>query len=71
MSDLTPWFPPEVTPVRKGVYEATLVEGEAGWYAYWRGDSWGGSWKRKDVAARIKMESSEQRKWWRGLAEKP
>lgn len=72
---LTPWFPPQVTPVRVGVYQACIpyphpedpVE-----FAYWDGARWGWLHNTVKQAARYKRTAHAiQLKCWRGLAEKP
>lgn len=59
---LTDWFPPEIKPVRKGLYHAYRV-GEWHTLKYWNGKRWeqykGAPWK---IA---------QNHNWRGLAADP
>lgn len=70
MSRLTPWFPPEVKPVRFGIYERLWSDGPL--YALWNGKHWKTSWGTPDVAARnSSIGSGVQNLPWRGLAEKP
>lgn len=68
---LTPWFPADVKPVRKGVYIASLFRHEK-WYRYWDGRSW--STGGPSVAGCLRNPTDD---WvhagleWRGLAEQP
>lgn len=65
--ELTPWFPPDIKPVRPGIYQTTVKfrsDGAPYWlvYAIWTGIEWffdhgGPLWI--------------QHVHWRGLAEKP
>ncbi len=64
----TPWFPSEIKPVHKGVYQ-TLNDN---YYAYWSGKFWG--WTVHSVASAAACRTprgANQLKTWRGLAEKP
>lgn len=71
---LTPWFPPQVKPVRIGYYEVkhfldgVLHEG----YAMWTGSYW--SYLDKKIyygPVQRWGRSVQQNKMWRGLAEEP
>jgi hypothetical protein len=74
---LTSWFPPDVPPVRVGVYEVNDAEclfPEDKWYAYWDGNKFG--WRDctgPDAAfsARGNGTFLPERTVWRGLARKP
>ena len=70
---LTPWFPPEVKPVRKGVYEIRDDSLGMTFYAYWSGYFFGGGMcERQDAAdARWAFTINDSVSAWRGLAEKP
>jgi len=70
---LTPWFPPDVKPVRSGVYERQMPDGW-GKYSYWNAkEKWWGAWGWTiEIATKnAKYQSSLQYQRWRGLAEKP
>lgn len=64
MAKVTPWFPPEVKPVREGWYEATLYPAwvRSGYPKYkWNGKCW--------TFGAIAVK--DQQRHWRGLASKP
>jgi hypothetical protein len=66
---MTPWFPPQIKPVRKGVYQAKLGDDGDICYAAWNGKRW--SWA--DLSHRGRMLrsflGSSQSKFWRGFTE--
>ena len=69
---LTPWYPPEVKPVRKGVYEVCFTA--LPWYRYWDGRFWwNGSFSPFDAFNRRaeRFVNGECKDDWRGLAEEP
>lgn len=71
---LTEWFPADVKPVRRGVYEVrwgwTFRDG--GGYCHWDGRTWGNTFFKVDRApGRGETITAKQDKGWRGLAEKP
>lgn len=77
---LTKIFPPDVLPVRSGVYRTKAVDIETGkslgsWgYSYFDTTSkiWGCAHPDVDSAARVPdYEFALQHKMWRGLAEEP
>ena len=71
-TQLTPWFPHEIKPVRDGVYEVQYDLGTEEifcGYAYWTGNRWtnalstvDGAYQRRDW-----VEGAIQKKSWRGL----
>jgi hypothetical protein len=64
---LTPWFPADVKPVRKGVYERAFFARE--FPSYWNGKQWGVCCFDRDDAYDYRQHRSEhQRLPWRGLA---
>lgn len=67
---LTPWFPGNVKPVRKGVYQRRA--GFLGSYSYWNGRFWclgdNTPLAAKDSVA-ISYASEAQSALWRGLAQ--
>lgn len=68
---LTRWYPADVNPVHKGVYEIR-VENDSGlrWFRYWDGRNWmEGSW-HPGVAKYQKHIVTMWRDQWRGLTEK-
>lgn len=68
---LTPWFPPHVKPVHKGVYETTSPS-ETRVFQYWGGEFFGLTATSVDDAMRFPHEKSRwQDDAWRGLAKKP
>lgn len=71
--DLTPWFPPNVKPVRKGVYETDLSLDTPN-YQYWNGKYWCyccSTPERAAHEANSQYRSSHQRLPWRGLNKHP
>lgn len=70
---LTPWFPPEVKPVREGVYIATVVREET-FYRYWDGRLWltgDNTVKGAYREAGEGIPTWHQSIHWRGLAKAP
>lgn len=67
---LTPWYPPEVKPVRVGVYQRNLGEGSPT-YSRWNGREWKFSRPTADEADEQTFRSLWQYMDWRGLAEPP
>lgn len=71
---LTDWYPPEVKPVREGVYEVTSAEVGILKYAYWNGKAFGlrcRSVENADLERESFWFPHEGVIHWRGLAEKP
>ena len=69
--ELTPWFPPEIKPVHKGVYE-TSETSTGPCFNYWNGKFW--CWTRPYPEAAFDWKddkSAVQENTWRGLARKP
>jgi hypothetical protein len=65
---LTPWFPPDVKPVRAGVYEVRM---KAPWYRYWDGVHWHAGHCTSELACalpHLPIENTPPEPW-RGLAE--
>jgi hypothetical protein len=64
----TDWFPSEIKPVHRGVYEVF----DEGSYAYWSGKLWG--WTMLSVASAAACKplfgAASQHKPWRGLTKK-
>lgn len=69
-ASLTPWFPAEVKPVRKGVYLVSSVLAQ-NVYCRWNGSVWCGSETAVDRASKQRIPSYKQDRQWRGLAVKP
>ncbi len=69
---LTEWFPGDVKPVRKGVYQKMCGHGKELGYQYWDGANWGYWEETPDAAVRERGKAVETEfEEWRGLAEKP
>jgi hypothetical protein len=71
MKKYTNWFPPEIKPVREGVYEVSLGRFYSHTYAYWNGNRWG--WAALSVATATTDKATagaSQDKSWRGLTKK-
>ena len=71
---LTPWFPPEVLPVRIGEYNASTSH-NAALRRWWDGKVWSEcyrSWDPKDFKeARKQLATDCGSIYWRGLAQDP
>lgn len=72
---LTPWYPPEITPIRIGFYQIDLYGEEADKLriSHWNGEKW--SWFGKDIEE-VKFNGYLERRnsakfKWRGLARRP
>ena len=65
----TEWFPGNVKPAHKGVYETKVYEGKET-YQYWDGEYWN-HYKPNPYSAYAEMygPSSIQGAMWRGLTE--
>lgn len=71
---LTPWFPVETKPARKGVYLVDAVwTSYCDWFAYWDGS--GFRWHSKSAEGAVVMRNEDGAgpctRQWRGLAKKP
>ncbi len=69
---LTPWFPADVEPVRKGVYEVDFGN-RLSWFAYWDGQGFGyrsTTIKSAHDCRHYKTYLSGKTAW-RGLAQEP
>jgi hypothetical protein len=65
-SKLTPWFPPEVKPVRNGVYLTRGVQFKhQGVFRFWNGECWSFMDEFDEPAPFLTA------RLWRGLAEPP
>lgn len=70
ISKVTEWFPGDVKPARKGVYEREL--NAANRFSYWNGEKWMSSGFTPAEAMRhYGLVSDWQFKGWRGLASDP
>lgn len=69
---LTPWFPDDVKPARRGVYRVDPFSGDS-WYAYFDGEKFGWHGLSPEGAYDMRKEKTgcapDQR--WRGLAQEP
>ncbi len=74
---LTPWFPPEIKPMRKGVYQVAYWSQERPSYAKWFNGIWRGSYSGISAEtlrladADNRHQNYRQNLEWRGLARKP
>ena len=71
---LTPWYPPHIKPVRKGVYETHVPAWgyNVGLFSYWDGSRWGFlEDSPEDAYKHRKPTWGNQFKSWRGLARPP
>jgi hypothetical protein len=70
---LTPWFAPEIKPVREGVYIAQPEIGPdmSPIYSYWNGEYWCIDSFSMNRAGERRIRSYLQKRVWRGLAKKP
>ena len=76
MSDeLTGWYPANVRPVRKGVYDAADGKRFIGvWFKHWNGRYWGHGASSIDGAYSNANDGGYTAQYhfkWRGLARKP
>ena len=67
----TKWFPAEIKPKRKGIYEVwSLVFNQCGWFCHWDGKKWGYAYQNINWAYDSRNKTSEtQYRHWRGLSE--
>jgi len=71
MSEVTPWFPGKVKPVRVGVYE-TAPRGVTRYYQFWDGFRWGwAGHSPKEAEQDRRLPSYHQKDKWRGLSSDP
>ena len=69
--ELTPWFPADIKPVRKGVYEAGSPFIPP-WFFRWNGTKWDGWGESVDFAEIHEPDDVCLQEFrWRGLARKP
>jgi hypothetical protein len=73
---LTPWFPPEIKPVRNGIYETRINNcscNTKGEISNWNGQRWShqvGKMANKSYLTDF-GNCAAQDKLWRGLAKEP
>ena len=68
---LTPWYPPEIKPVRVGVYKIKISANNSfDLYSHWTGQRWLHTAWSPARASEAKGNSLYQNKTWRGLTEK-
>ena len=69
--ELTPWFPADVKPIRRGVYQ--VEQGIVRWYSYFDGSGFG--WQdltpSEAFRNRHQMTGCAKSQTWRGLAQDP
>ena len=70
---LSPWFPPEIKPVRVGWYDVANLKLPPNfsppWFMFWNGAKWTG-YGSKPYELRHEGEYIQD-VYWRGLARKP
>lgn len=67
--NLTPWFPGNVRPKRRGVYKTWDKGLRQSFYNYWDGKKWNGGWGTAEDAARFgDRRCDDPVDKWRGLA---
>lgn len=65
---LTPWYPGDVKPVRKGVYQTKVVDLGTG-YQFWNGKRWSVWDETENWALYLKkLSSCYQEPKWRGVS---
>jgi len=70
MSKMTPWFPPHIKPVHKGVYEVKYTpesEHESYVYAAWNGKQWSRPAHYEEMKSFHSNFDALQNKYWRGF----
>ena len=74
MSQLTPWYPPHIKPVRAGVYNASIFKDEE-MLRYWDGKNWSWAWtigaSKKCIKFAIEKTGYGGNFYWRGLSAAP
>lgn len=40
MDEFTPWYPPNIDPVRTGIYQVSVWPGTGKWWRFWDGKEW-------------------------------
>lgn len=66
--EVTEWFPPEITPVRPGIYQLLNTSTDMIFYSRWNGSAWCVGCLEAKFAATFSRPSVVQFKWpWRGL----
>ena len=72
MKQMTPWFPPHIKPVRKGVYEVKFTPKglyESYFYAMWNGKRWSRVATYEEMKRFHSNFDALQNKYWRGFKE--
>ena len=70
---LTRWYPPNINPVHKGVYEIKSTDEELRWFRYWDGRHWHvGDWlpTGATLGSNLKSTITYPHDPWRGLVKK-
>ena len=66
--ETTPWYPRNVRPVRKGVYQVVInPDAKVLTYARWDGKVWYINWGMPGVASKEDYVAPIQDIFWRGL----
>ncbi len=71
MSNMTPWFPPDIKPVRKGVYLVSFNSHDPmqKLYAAWNGKRWSNAGFDVNSYLHNRLIGASQNKYWRGFTE--
>ena len=75
MNKMTPWFPPHIKPVHKGLYEIKFTDMnlkgvDDPMYATWNGLRWSSASYQKSGGYHKMFYGVTQDKYWRGFKEK-
>ena len=75
MSELTPWFNPEIKPARIGIYKTKFkfhsLDLSLAGYSYWDGKRWSHQASEIIWVNPLQKRGAAQKKMWRGLAKEP
>ena len=66
----TPWFAPDIKPVRAGIYETWFLNSYSLGYSYWDGLKWSSQYQTQTQVLKHTRASGVQWKHWRGLIQK-
>ena len=62
---LTPWYPPDIKPIRKGVY--ITKKNNIIYFQHWTGRYWNTRMGTIDGAGNVKLKSIHQDVYWKGI----
>ena len=63
---LTDWYPPDIKPVRRGVY--ITRKNETIYFQYWTGTFWNVRMSNVQLAEKVKQRSQHQDVYWKGIS---